>query len=292
MSIAMIAIIHLAHWIRRLPLFTQMVAVALLVAACGGTTAPASPALVPIATSVPATPTPTAALTVASTLDGQRTLPHRITWQAKPSVPESQVSEVDFLIDGQLTFVERHAPYTFGRDGGYLVTSFLTPGQHSFTARVITVGGQSAEAAVKAAVEAAPAPPNSLVGTSWTRTMTASDQNKARTSEPPPSGNWEVTIDAVGWMFHDPAGGIQLWDVAYQSEGQVELRTTIESPSLPADQDDTPTGGSICEEPDAPFLWTYTIDDGGKTLTLHPAGEDPCPNRAAILEGTWTREAQ
>jgi len=228
---------------------------------------------------------------VASTLDGQTTLPHRITWQATPSVPESQVSEVDFLIDGQLTFVERHAPYTFGRDGGYLITSFLTPGEHSFTVRVNTVGGQSAEATVKAAVEAAPAPPNALTGTSWTHTMTASDRNKATSSEPPPAGDWALTIDSVGWMFHDPAGGGQLWDIAYQSDGKVELRTTIESPPLLDVQHETLTGGSICEEPDAPFLWTYTIGDGGKTLTLHPSGDDPCGDRVAILEGTWTRKS-
>ena len=92
-------------------------------------------------------------------------------------------------------------------------------------------------------------------------------------------------------MVHDPAGGFQLWDVAYQSEGQVELRTTIESPPLPADRDDTPTGGSICEEPDAPFRWIYTIGDGGKSLTLHPAGEDPCRNCLAIAEGIWTRQS-
>jgi len=244
----------------------------------------------PMTTSIPSTATPTATLTVASTLDGQTTLPHRIAWQATPSVLESEVAEVDFLIDGQLTFVERHAPYTFGRDGGYLITSFLTPGEHSFTVRVKTIGGQSAESTVKAAVEAAPAPPNRLAGTSWTRTMTAADQNKAP-SEPPPAGDWGLAIDSVGWMLHDPDGGGQLWDVVYQSEGEVELRTTIESPPLLDVEHETLYGGSICEEPDAPFLWAYTIGDGGKTLTLHPSGNDPCGNRVAILEGTWARES-
>jgi hypothetical protein len=312
MNTAMNALIHLAHRTRRLPLFTQMVAVALLVAACGGApvpqisgaptvgaaaTAPAAATTVPaatsapMATSMPSTPSPTTALTVASTLDGQTTLPHRVTWQATPSVSGSEVSQVDFLIDGQLTFVERHAPYTFGRDGGFLVTSFLTPGEHSFTVRVKTIGGQSAESTVKAVVETAPASPNELAGTSWTHTMTAADQNKATSSEPPPAGHWGLTIDSVGWMLHDPAGGGSLWDVAYQSEGKVELRTTIESPPLVDVEHETLYGGSICEEPDAPFLWTYTIGDGGKTLTLHPAGDDPCGDRVAILEGSWTRQS-
>jgi hypothetical protein len=50
-------------------------------------------------------------LAVASTLDGHSSLPHRISWVARPSVAESEVSEVDFLIDGKAAFVEEHAPY-------------------------------------------------------------------------------------------------------------------------------------------------------------------------------------
>ena len=42
----------------------------------------------------------TAKLSVTSTLDGHATLPQRISWVATPSVPPSDVAEVDFLIDG------------------------------------------------------------------------------------------------------------------------------------------------------------------------------------------------
>src|SRR4029078_1393225 len=103
----------------------------------GGTTTSSAVVTAPIAAS------PTAALTVTSALDGQTTLPHRVSWLATPSVPESEISEVDFLIDDQIAFVEEHAPYSYGRDGGYLVTSFLTPGEHGFDVRVISVGGQT-----------------------------------------------------------------------------------------------------------------------------------------------------
>jgi hypothetical protein len=225
------------------------------------------------------------ALAVASTLDGHATLPHRISWVAKPSVAESEVSEVDFLIDEKAAFVEQHAPYVYGRDGGYLVTTFLTPGAHSFTVRVITVGGQSATSTVKAAVATPTAPPGGLARTSWARTMTASDQKAATSSEPPPTGRWGLTIDSVGWMIHDPEGGGQLFDVAYQSRGRVELRPSIERPPFP-----NPTAGAFCEEPDPSFRWSYTIGDGGKTLSLQPVGHDPCGDRVAILEGQWTRK--
>jgi hypothetical protein len=61
---------------------------------------------------------------VTSTLDGHAALPHRIHWQAFPSVPAADVSEVDFLIDGKLGWVEHHTPYFYGDDGklaGHLV---------------------------------------------------------------------------------------------------------------------------------------------------------------------------
>jgi hypothetical protein len=224
-------------------------------------------------------------LAVASTLDGHSNLPHRISWVAKPSVAESEVSEVDFLIDGKAAFVEEHAPYVYGRDGGYLVTTFLTPGVHSFAVRVITVGGQTATSTVKAAVATPSAPPGGLARTSWARTMTASDQKAATSSEPPPTGRWGLTIDSVGWMVRDPEGGGQLFDVAYQSRGRVELRPSIERPPFP-----NPTGGAFCEEPDPSVRWSYTIGDGGRTLTLRSVGHDPCGDRLAILEGRWTRK--
>ncbi len=257
----------------------------MLVVSCSSSKGPPGsdgPAAAGSATSTHGSASPSATLTVASTLDGRTALPHRIHWQAKPSVPAGDVSEVDFLIDGQMAWVEHNSPYFFGDDGGYLVTTFLSSGKHSITVGVITTGGQSAESAVTAEVGAPPTPPAELAGISWTHTMTASDQKKAG-SEPPPTGRWGLTIDPVGWLFADPEGGGQLWDVAYRSGRKVELRTTIEQPPYPS-----PLGGSICGEPDRSALWTYTIGDGGNTLTLHPVGHDPCGDRVAILEGSWT----
>jgi hypothetical protein len=47
--------------------------------------------------------------------------------------------------------------------------------------------------------------------------------------------------------------------------------------------------GGFCANTDPIFDWTYALGRGGRTLTLHPQGQDPCGDRAAILEGTWTR---
>src|SRR5579859_6621171 len=71
-----------------------------------------------------------ARFTVTSTLDGLSSLPHRIHWQAVPK-PSAAVSEVDFLIDGKVFWVEHVSPYFYGDDGNYLVTTFLAPGPHA-----------------------------------------------------------------------------------------------------------------------------------------------------------------
>ena len=61
----------------------------------------------------------TAKLTVTSTLDRLTALPHRIHWQAFPSAPAADVSEVDYLIDGRQLWTEHEAPYFYGSDGNY-----------------------------------------------------------------------------------------------------------------------------------------------------------------------------
>ena len=80
---------------------------------------------------------------VTTSLDGKRVLPHRIHWLAYPKLTQGQVKEVDFLIDGQLRWIERKAPYTYGDDGNWLVTSWLTPGVHRFAVRVLTTRRRS-----------------------------------------------------------------------------------------------------------------------------------------------------
>ncbi|PZR82682.1 MAG: hypothetical protein DLM65_03395 [Candidatus Aeolococcus gillhamiae] len=219
---------------------------------------------------------------MTSTLAGRSSLPPRVPWEAMPSVPSAQVSEVDFLIDGRLGWVEHKPPYVYGNDGNWLVTSFLMPGKHTFTVRAISTSGQSAVTTVTATVAAPPAPPAVLAG-AWARRVTADDVRKATSGSPPPPGDWRLTIAPVGWATFDPQGGQALFDVGYQSSTTVEMRPEIEQPPYP-----NSSNGGFCTGTDPIFNWTVVIGSGGKTLTLHPAAHDPCGDRAAILEGTWT----
>jgi hypothetical protein len=125
--------------------------------------------------------------------------------------------------------------------------------------------------------------PDSFAGT-WTRAVTPADLQKANTSQPPPAGRWGLRIDPTGWQLNDPTGGGLLFDVRYQPAGSLQMRPTIEYPPYP-----NSNGGGFCEDTDPLWAWTYSVGDGGKTLTLRPLGHDPCGDRIAILAGTWTR---
>src|SRR5262249_1753512 len=107
---------------------------------------------------------------VTSSLDGKNLLPLRTRWLAYPKLPASKIKEVDFLIDGKLRWIEGRAPYNYGSDDfhghlGYLITTWLPPGRHTFTARAIASDGRTAFDTATARVLPAPKPPTDLAGT-------------------------------------------------------------------------------------------------------------------------------
>lgn len=242
----------------------------------------------------------TQSLAVTTSIDGKTVLPQQIRWIAHPSVASTSVSEVDYLIDGKLRWVEQYAPYNYGSDDekghlGYLFTSWLTPGLHKFTARVRTTGGETATDVVSARVLAAPAPPASLAGT-WTRVVTKQDKAKA---EPkyggPPAGKWRLVVDRVGVWELDPLGSGLV--NAYSTTGNV-LHAYAPITMVPGKTNGDPGEitrfgnhvdvgvGVDCYE-SGPFgTYHWAVANNQLTLT---ATHDPCGNRRTIYEGTWTR---
>ena len=188
-----------------------------------------------------------------------------------PSGPASDVSEVDFLIDGRLGWVEHNGPYFYGDDGNWLVASFLGPGEHTFTARVITVDGRTATDTVKASVTAPPAPPPALVGITWQHEVTPADVLKSTSGQPPPPGNWRLRINRMGWQLRDPTpgGNWGLFDVLYQPGG-LQMRPTIEYPPYP-----NSNNGGFCEDTDPLWAWAYSVGGGGKTPHAPPTRPRP-----------------
>ena len=147
-------------------------------------------------------------LTVTSTLDAKKALPHRIHWVATAK-PTASVSRVEFLIDGKLRWVERNPPYVYGLDGNWLVTSLLSPGRHRFTVQAVSTTNRRTTRSVVALVRHAPAVPAQLANSRWTRVYTA-----AETGDAPPR-KWMLSISRAGWKINDPAGGGNFIDVAY-----------------------------------------------------------------------------
>lgn len=220
------------------------------------------------------------AVTVRSSLDGKTVLPYRIHWLGFPSVPQAKVTEVDFLVDSRLVWVERQAPYTYGFDRNWLVTSWLKPGIHRFTVRLVTKSGARATDTVKARTLPPPPPPAGLVG-NWRRTVT-----QAQAGTDTPAGTWRLTIDQTGWKITDPLGGRSWIDVAYLGASHLQARGGIWTVPVEARG-----GNGWCEDSNAPVNYTWALS--GTTLTLSLAGADRCGDphnkQHFIWAGNWGR---
>jgi hypothetical protein len=256
-----------------------MVALAMLAAACSSSAGSPAPAATSRASSLSSAP-----LSVTSTLDGVSALTHRIRWQAFPSGPAADVSEVDFLVDGTLRWVENNAPYFFGSNfagqGNYLVTSFLTPGVHQFTVKVVEVDGKTATDTVTATVPVAPAPPAALAGT-W-----RSFQQQDTAPGSPPTGYWRLVISKIGWQIYDTAGTGDLLDVAYLRPGLLEIRTGMFTE--PMTHNPVMDGNGWCgNDPGQPVRYRWSVT--AKGLSMRLTGGVACPGFTDFMTAAWTR---
>ena len=232
---------------------------------------------------------------VTSTLDGKRSVPLRTHWIAEPQPAGAIVTQVDFLVDGKLAWTEMNSPYVFGGDDdganlGYLTTTWLAPGRHTFTVRVIGESGRAVSDTVTARVAAAPKPPAALRGT-WARTLTQQDITSAGLTQGPPTGGWQLVFDQVGAWELDPLGtglGTQ-----YAATGTtINVYAPIqEAPCCSNGSDGIVRyghhglGGVDCN-PSGPFD-SYSWSVHADTLTLTPIDKG-CQSQEAIWAGVWT----
>jgi hypothetical protein len=203
-------------------------------------------------------------------------------------VPNSDVARVDFVIDGKVYWVEHNAPYFYGSDGNYLVTSFLTPGLHRFTAKVVTTTGQTASQTVTATVPAAPAPPAALAGTWW-----SFQRQDTAVSGSPPTGYWRLVISKAGWRIYDTAGTGDMLDVVYPAAGQLVFQTGMATghPLYGTANGDQPhfldLNGWCSNDPGTPVRYTWSATTLG--LSLQYATGQPCPGFNAFVTSAWSR---
>lgn len=237
-----------------------------------------------------------------SSLDGETVLPQRTRWLVHPDVPDSAVREVDYIIDGKLRWVERIPPYYYGGDengtnAGYLITTWLSPGQHVFTSEVVGAGGKLATDTLTARVLPAPQPPAALAGT-WTRTVTKQDQLKstptfgAGVGNVPPAGVWRLVFDRTGVWELDPhrTGLVTAYAVVADvlfAYAPISMKPCNENGTCGVTRFGHHHIGGVDCTAAGPF-GSYRWSVAQARLTL-AAIHEPCGQRRAIWEGTWTR---
>jgi hypothetical protein len=201
--------------------------------------------------------------TVASSIDGKTVLPLRSHWIASPNDTQP-IDHVDFFIDGYHAWTQHQAPWYFGGQGNWLITTFLKPGLHKFVVRAYDTANQTAVDTVQARVVGPPAPPARLAG-SW------------KSTSPRPFGlAGTLLIAKNGWTL----GPNNFVDAQYLSNGSIVLGPQVI---------DRPEQGSAPCGSYPPHTWKATIANGDKSMTLAPVGTDPCAIRTAIFKATWTR---
>jgi len=257
--------------------------VAILISGCGSSHAQASTSLVSSTTTPGAAPTvvssrttPGAALTVVSSIKDGALLSTALPWTAEVNSKTDVVKAVNFAIDGQARWVERNAPYSFNDDGEVLVPALLPSGAHTLTVTAQMASGAHSTDVAHVTIEATPSLPASVVG-DFRRTVTQADIDRAVGK--PPLGVWTLHIHANGMVaFDDPQGSGGGEAVTRDPSGAV----TMWGPPnwlLPTNRQ----GGFCTEEPPDRYQWSTTAT----TLTIR--GGAKCPDREAIMDGTWQR---
>jgi hypothetical protein len=236
---------------------------------------------------------------VTSSLDGKKVLPLRTHWLGYTDLPPAQVDRVEFLIDGTVRWIERHAPYNYGADDrgksmGYLITTWLRAGLHRFVVRVYDTSGHAEKDAFTARTVAGPAPPPQLSGT-WQRTESAArawriflwfDRIGAWYTGPfgPHTKNREAFVDE----FDVRGSQLNVYGTVIMGVQEIEKGSCNGNGCIRVAHEGQRYGvyGFICNYsgPFGSYLWSVS----GDTLTLKVIREG-CRGRGLTLAGTWTR---
>jgi hypothetical protein len=83
---------------------------------------------------------------IESSLEGLDVLPARIRWSVTTSLPSEQVQAVYFFVDRDRWWADSVAPFTFGPEGAFLATRWLSGPKagrtHEFKVRVVAKNGE------------------------------------------------------------------------------------------------------------------------------------------------------
>jgi hypothetical protein len=277
----------------RLAVAAVLLSLVAITAGCGASGTTATPAV---------TATPAAAtFNATSTLDGKTVLPRHLRWVGSSTLPASQVANVSFLIDGKVHWVETAPPYVYSTNQGeghygYLVTSWLKPGQHRFTVQVKAKDGRTAVDNVTARVLPTAEVPTALSGT-WQRTLAhpVPPDPAPAANEANPAGTYRITFQQRWIQDHIPgtynANNSTTCDGCIMDDDYApgtKIFRVWGAVTFAPESTWGAEGGWWCypDGPPATYTWSVT----GNKLTLAPVGgHDPCGQRRKTWTGTWTR---
>ncbi|PYE52831.1 hypothetical protein [Deinococcus yavapaiensis] len=245
------------------------------------------------------TPAGQGALKLTTTLAGKTALPTRVHWVARidmpsadvPQFPANLVDHVDFKIDGVTRWVSKAFPYTYAGWGNYLVTTFLTPGKHTFTTEVTSTDGRKASETVVASVSKPSAPPAALAGR-WMIQRKGFPVDAAGNSL---DGRWDLVFDEIGAWVLDPTGSGAVDGVRIEGDtvilyGGITMGPRELGVSAYGHKDIV---GGLCGNGgetvlrvfDATFKWSVQ----GDKLTLRAINPACMGEEVNLWTGTWTR---
>src|SRR5579859_8157923 len=115
----------------------------------------AAPALIALVLAAGATgATGATSFTVTSSIVNGQTLTGTLRWTA--TVSTTNVSMVQFFVDGALKSTERRVPYVYGGDQGLLDTTALSNGTHAFAVTATATDGTRVSVSATATTANAP----------------------------------------------------------------------------------------------------------------------------------------
>ena len=213
-----------------------------------------------------------------------------VRWEARlRDDSTADISEVRFLIDGEVEHVERIEPYQFAGDQNLLLPGTLAPGSHTFAVDARVADGGSLTAATTAEVSRRAEPvPAAVVGT-WTRKVTPAEVNRTEDfrnpayGDPLPVGRWTVEIGADGVArYTDPfkrQDSLTVGQVRFEPDGGLVVGNEI--PNVSGAE------GYFCPETVGVGSYRWSVNDDN--LVVDAVDDRECADRNSFWNGTFTR---
>jgi hypothetical protein len=232
---------------------------------------------------------------IQSSLDGFSILPRRIAWTATTSLPPGEVRVVHFRLDGKGLWSDPTPPFAYGEEGAQLGT-WMGPGRHRFTVRVIATDGSPANETVIVRVRKTKT--NDKLRNVWGRLSKAEQETPTPPGKTPRLMALAYFADRIVSVGRSPG---QAFAYEYWVKGHtLHLGTAWFSgaPGESARFAGWGAGGIQCPAGtwSARYTWSrrqgrvtgrFEGEDTYADNLILTAEEDPCAKRRRMLEGVW-----